>query len=164
MLADDGCLIHGSMRKARSLSNGDAYSAVRITVAASTASRLVRARATGAAISHSPACTPVAATAVPSLAVPGLRCRVDSGAAHMQSGSALGARVREGFRTRPDEAAGSRRHGTVVGGGGVSGGSDGSDMADRVSGMGGCAAMRLGRREASADFAEAFGRLLKAGG
>lgn len=35
MLAGDGCLVHGSMRKARSLSNGDAYSAVKITVAAS---------------------------------------------------------------------------------------------------------------------------------
>jgi hypothetical protein len=122
MLANDGCLVQGSMRKARSLSNGDAYSAVRITVAASTASRLVKAMATGAAISHTPACTPVAAAAVPSRAVPSLRCRVDSGAAHMQSGSALDARVREGFRTGPDEAAGSRRHGTVIGGGGVSGG------------------------------------------
>jgi hypothetical protein len=106
------------MRNARSLSNGDAYSAVKITAAASTASRLVTAMATGAVISHSPACTPVAATAVPSRAVPGLWCRVDSGAAHMQSGSALGAQVREVFRTGPDEAACSRRHGTVIGGGG----------------------------------------------
>lgn len=118
MLAGDGCLVHGRIRKARSLSSGDAYSAVKITMVASVASRLVSAMATGVAISHSPACTPVAAAAVLSRAVPGLRCRVDSDAAHMPSGWASDARVQEGFRTGPDEAAYSRRRGTVVGGGG----------------------------------------------
>lgn len=72
----------------------------------------------GVAISHSPAWTPVAAATMPRPAVPGLRFRVDSDAANMQSGLVTECPVRKVFRTGSDEAACSRRHGTVINGAG----------------------------------------------
>jgi len=74
-----GWVKYDSSRKARSLKCGDAYSAVRSTIAASVASRHRRQTAIGAAISHSAAWVPSTTPAAPNLAAAGCRGEAASG-------------------------------------------------------------------------------------
>jgi len=83
--ADLSAVAHGSMRNARSLSVGDAYSAVRITAAATSASTLVRIAAVGEAASHRATCRVTAVAALSGIAL-AFRGVLASGAAHMSSG------------------------------------------------------------------------------
>jgi hypothetical protein len=101
------------MRKARSLSVGDAYSPVKMTAAAISTSRLARIAAVGEAASHRAACR-VTLVAMPGLIMLYFRGALTSGAAFMPSGWARSDRVREGIRTGSDKAIGSGRRSTVV--------------------------------------------------
>ena len=88
MVTDDGDLsavTQDSTRKARSLSVGDAYSAVNMTAAAISAPRLARIAAAGEAASHRAACR-ITVAAVPIRITVDFREVLASGVAHMSLG------------------------------------------------------------------------------